>query len=248
MDNAEAEIGSHHPKVPSAPLHVATVSGLIERVDPTTSVITLVSNGDPAPAVYFPAGEVVESAGGGRAKVLVLTSDNTLKLSTVDGFRPGDTVKWRQPTGFPLTDVVFYYGYYGLAQYHDVYQFRVGGVGSHMDSGSVVWARAAMQRGITATAGAVSEPASSGLPFMARAFAALTSDHDVAEAFYSAIPFNTRWNTVIFGDPLYAPFRTRAKRPDETPPAVERLTLLALRSPGDGRRVRVSAQLMTLVK
>ena len=24
---------------------------------------------------------------------------------------------------------------------------------------------------------------------------------------------NTRWNTVVFGDPLYAPFRTRAKRP-----------------------------------
>ena len=58
-----------------------------------------------------------------------------------------------------------------------------------------------------------------------------------------AIPFNTRWNTVVFGDPLYAPFRTRAKRPDETPPAIERLTLLALRSPGGGRRVVVNAQL-----
>ena len=112
-----------------------------------------------------------------------------------------------------------------------------------MDSSSVVWARAAMRRGITATAGAVSEPASTGLPFMASAFAALTSGHDVAEAFYAAIPFNTRWNTVIFGDPLYAPFRTRSKRPDETPPAIERLTLLSRRSPGGGRRVLVSANL-----
>lgn len=152
-------------------------------------------------------------------------------------------MRWRQPTGFPLTDVVFYYGYYGLAQYHDVYQFRVGAVGSHMDSGSVVWARAAIRRGITATAGAVTEPSSAGLPFMASAFAALTTGRDVAEAFYSAIPFNTRWNTVVFGDPLYAPFRTRAKRPDETPPAIERLTLLSLRSLGGGRRVLVSAQL-----
>ena len=45
-----------------------------------------------------------------------------------------------------------------------------------------------------------------GLPFMASAFAALTSGHDMAEAFYSAIPLDTRWNTVVFGDPLYAPF------------------------------------------
>jgi hypothetical protein len=243
MDNTKAEIGSRDPKDAAAPPHGATVRGVIERVEPATRVVSLVSNGDPAPAVYFPAGEVVETAGGGRAKVLMLTSHNTLKLSTVDGFRPGDTLRWRQPTGFPLTDVVFYYGYYGLKQYHDVYQFRVGAVGSHMDSGSVVWARAAIRRGITATAGAVTEPSSAGVPLMASAFAALTTGHDVAEAFYSAIPFNTRWNTVVFGDPLYAPFRTRAKRPDETPPAIERLTLLSLRSPGGGRRVLVSAQL-----
>jgi hypothetical protein len=37
-------------------------------------------------------------------------------------------------------------------------------------------------------------------------------------------PSSTRWNTVVFGDPLYAPFRIRAKRPDETTPAIERLT------------------------
>ena len=69
----------------------------------------------------------------------------------------------------------------------------------------------------------MNEPVSAGLPFMASAFAALTSGHDVAEAFYSAIPFNTRWNTVVFGDPLYAPFRIRNKRLDETPPAIEHL-------------------------
>jgi len=65
----------------------------------------------------------------------------------------------------------------------------------------------------------------------------------VAEAFYSAIPFNTRWNTVVFGDPLYAPFRTRAKRPDETPPAIEHLRLLALGTPGRGHRILVTAEL-----
>jgi hypothetical protein len=243
MDNVEAEIGSRDPKDPGAPLHRATVSGVIERVDAATRVVTLASNGDPVPAVYFPAGESVESSGAGRAEVVALASGNTLRLSRVDGFFPRDTITWRHPPGFPLTDVVFYYGYYGLAQYHDVYQFRVGAVGSHMDSASVVWAKAAMRRGITATAGAVNEPVSGGVPFMGSAFAALTSGHDVAEAFYSAIAFNTRWNTVIFGDPLYAPFRTRPKRPDETPPAIERLALQALRSPGGGHRILVSAQL-----
>jgi hypothetical protein len=78
---------------------------------------------------------------------------------------------------------------------------------------------------------------------VAAAFAALTSGHDVAEAFYSAIPFNTRWNTVVFGDPLYAPFRTRTKRPDETPPAIEPLRLFAFRTLGGDHRIRVNTEL-----
>jgi len=222
--------------------HTAMVTGIIERIDPPHG-IALATNCDPAPAVYFPAGEAVESSSRARADVVALTSEKTLTLSSVAGFRPGDTLTWRQPTTFPLTDVLFYYGYYGLARYYDVYQFRVGAVGSHMDSESIVWARAAMRRGITATAGAVNEPSSAGLPFMSSAFAALSTGHDVAEAFYSAIPLNARWNTVIFGDPLYAPFRNRAKRPDDAPPVIERLVLLPLRSPGGGRHAIVRAQL-----
>src|SRR5262249_38861051 len=65
----EAEIGSRAPKAPGAPLHRATVHGVIEGVDAATRVITLASNGDPAPAAYFPAGEPVESSGGGHAEV-----------------------------------------------------------------------------------------------------------------------------------------------------------------------------------
>src|SRR5262249_49201385 len=126
MDNAESEIGSRILTAPGAPLHAATVTGAIERVDQATRVLTLASGGDPEPAVYFPVGEVVGSSGGGRAEVLAITSPTALRLSTVAGFGPGDAVTWRQRTGFPLTDVVFYYGYYGLGQYHDVYQFRVG--------------------------------------------------------------------------------------------------------------------------
>src|SRR5262245_17438181 len=83
MDNVEAEIGSR-TKDPGVPLHEATVYGVIERVDAATRVITLASTGDPAPAVYFPAGEPVESSGGGRAEVLVLASLKTLELSRVD--------------------------------------------------------------------------------------------------------------------------------------------------------------------
>src|SRR5262249_53278850 len=111
MDNVETEIGSRDPKDPGAPLHEATVYGAIERVDAANRVITLASNDDPAPAVYFPAGQPVESSGGGHAEVLVLASLNTPELSRIDGFRPGDTIAWRQPTGFPLTDVIFYSGY-----------------------------------------------------------------------------------------------------------------------------------------
>ena len=242
VDNAPSEIGSRGSNDPVGALHVATVTAVIESVDGATGVITLSLSGEPAPAVYFPVGEAVESSSGARAQIVALASTNTLKLSTAAGFRPGETLTWRESTGFPLSDVLLYYGYYGLGQYHDVYQFRVGAVGSHMDSASLVWARGAMRRGITATAGTVNEPSSRGLPFMSSAFAALTTGHDVAEAFYSAIPFNTRWTTVIFGDPLYAPFRMQDKRPDEAAPVIDGLTLLPLPS-GSGCRVLVRAQL-----
>jgi uncharacterized protein (TIGR03790 family) len=243
MDNAKREIGSRTATDPAAPLHVATVSAVIERVDASARVVTLTAGGEPAPAVFFPVGEVVQSSGGGRAEVVAITSDRTLVVSTAAHLNPGETLTWRQGTRFPLTDVMFYYGYYGLGQYYDVYQFPVGAIGAHVDSASAVWARAAMRRGITATAGAVTEPANAGLPFMLSAFAALTNGHDVAEAFYSAIPYDTRWNTVIFGDPLYAPFRSRGKRADEVPPVIEQLTLTPIRAPRGGRSVRVGARL-----
>jgi uncharacterized protein (TIGR03790 family) len=243
MDNVESEIGAKTSKESGAPLHTPTVTGTVERVDATTRVVTLASSGNPSPAVYFPIGEIIESSGKGHAEVLALTSPSALKLSTAEGFAPGNTVTWRQAARFPLTDVLFYYGYYGLAQYHDVYQFRVGAVGAHMDSESIVWAKAAMRRGITATAGAINEPSAGGVPFMGSAFAALTRGHDVAEAFYSAIRYNTRWNTVVFGDPLYAPFRIRDKRPDVTAPVIDRFTLTPLRAPGGDRQVLVRAQL-----
>jgi len=242
MDNVESEIGARVSKESGA-LHTPTVTGTVERVDTATSVVTLSTSGDQSPAVYFPAGEVIESSGKGRAEVLALVSPSALRLSTVDGFGPKNSVTWHPATRFPLTDVFFYYGYYGLAQYHDVYQFRVGAMGAHMDSESIVWAQAAMRRGITATAGAINEPSSGGVPFMGSAFAALTSGHDLAEAFYSAIPYNTRWNTVIFGDPLYAPFRTWPKRPDVTAPVIDRLVVMPLRTPGGARSVLVRAQL-----
>src|SRR5262249_51067192 len=79
MDNAESEIGSRILPAPGAPLHAATVTGAIERVDQATRVLTLASGGDPEPAVYFPVGEVVGSSGGGRAEVLAITSPTALR-------------------------------------------------------------------------------------------------------------------------------------------------------------------------
>ena len=245
-DNGEQEIGSTVGD--AARLHRATAEATIERVDVESRAVTLaIPRGkrppDPAPAAYFAAGEAVESDGGARTTIVALLSENRVRLASVAGFKAGDALRWRQEGGFPLRDVAFYYGYYSLRRYHDVYQFRVGAVGSHMDSGSIVWARAALRRGITATAGAIAEPASGGLPQMGGTFAALTAGHDVAEAFCAAIPLNARWNTVVFGDPLYAPFRAAGKLPDVTSPVIERVRLSPLPDAGGERSVRVEAEL-----
>jgi hypothetical protein len=102
---------------------LATVTGVIERVDPGAHIVALVASADPAAGVYFPAGEVSSPREAGVRKSLRSISGTMLKLSTVDG-PPGRCVDLAT-IGLPVTDVVFYYGYNRLAQYHDVYQVRV---------------------------------------------------------------------------------------------------------------------------
>ena len=109
-------------------------------------------------------------------------------------------------------DAALFCGWYGLGTYNDVFTWRPGAVGWHLDSGSAVnpraggnWAAQAIQRGITITTGAVTEPYLNGLVHPDIAFRHLLQGGTVGDAFLRATPW-LKWRILNLGDPLYRPF------------------------------------------
>ena len=126
------------------------------------------------------------------------------------------------PAALMCPNAVFYAGWYSYDNYNDVFSWNPGAIGFHLDSASAAdprgganWAANALRRGITVTAGAVSEPYLEGLPRPAGLFRNLLEGANVGDAFLR----NTRWlkwMIVNIGDPLYRPFPTGA--PGFNPP------------------------------
>jgi len=77
-----------------------------------------------------------------------------------------------------------------------------------------------LRGGATGAAGQVSEPFLDGAVRPDILFPAYVSGLNLAEAFYSAIP-SLSWQTVVFGDPLCAPFRTASVPERELNPGVD---------------------------
>ncbi|NQT91308.1 MAG: hypothetical protein HQ559_01000 [Lentisphaerae bacterium] len=143
---------------------------------------------------------------------------------------------------FPVKDVAWYYGHYTTyGRYQDVYQWAVGAVGVHMDSGSCAelhttvfdtfadnpkppddrrpgFVPHALVRNMTATSGTVHEPFENGIIAANFLFRALSLGMNFADACYSAIE-DVWWKSVFIGDPLYRPFGT-TKAQDEEPPRI----------------------------
>ena len=63
-----------------------------------------------------------------------------------------------------------------------------------------------LNRGVTATVGAVAEPYLPAFPLPLDFFRELFDGRCLAEAYYRTNPFNS-WQMVLIGDPLYRPFR-----------------------------------------
>ena len=143
-----------------------------------------------------------------------------LLLSDTRGFKPFDTLTAAWGGEFPSTNCFFFYGFYGLGAYEDVFAFGPGSLGIHVDSSCMVWAGWAIQRGIGATFGVTAEPLSAGIPYGDLVLLALASGYDWAEAAYGGLQFGQRWAGVLFGDPIYAPFRS-LQAPDGTAPVIE---------------------------
>ena len=111
-------------------------------------------------------------------------------------------------------DALYYAGWYSYYNYNDAFAWTVGAVGGHLDSCSacslrdgLTWSSGALERGITATFGAVSEPYVAGMPEYDQLFLYLLQGADFAEAGYEATQLS-RWMMVWVGDPLYRPYPT----------------------------------------
>jgi uncharacterized protein (TIGR03790 family) len=82
-----------------------------------------------------------------------------------------------------------------------------------------------IREGVTGVAGHVAEPFLDGTPRPDILFPAYVAGFNLIESFYLAIPYLS-WQTVVFGDPLCAPFRTRGPAREETTPDLDAETEL----------------------
>lgn len=109
-------------------------------------------------------------------------------------------------------NAILYAGWYSLDHYNDAFTWNPGAIGIHLDSASAAdprggrnWSANAVKKGITVTAGALTEPDLFGLPHPDGVFRNLLEGANVGDAFLR----NTlwlRWMIVYIGDPLYRPF------------------------------------------
>lgn len=115
-------------------------------------------------------------------------------------------------------DVALYVGWYRLRNYEDAFTFKPGAIGYHIASGEAVsihnpdepgWCKNALERGIAVTLGPTGEPYLDSFPLPQEFFGLLlTGRYSVVEAYFLTTRFLS-WRMVLFGDPLYNPWRGR---------------------------------------
>jgi uncharacterized protein (TIGR03790 family) len=113
-------------------------------------------------------------------------------------------------------DVAVYVGWYRLRAYEDVFTFNPGALGYHIASGEAIsvhnptepgWCKNALEHGITATLGPTAEPYLDAFPLPGEFFGLLlTGRYSLVEAYYLTTRY-VSWRMVLFGDPLYNPWR-----------------------------------------
>ena len=113
-------------------------------------------------------------------------------------------------------NVATYVGWYKLRSYEDAFTFEPGAIGYHIASGEAIsihnqkekgWCKNALDHGITVTLGSTGEPYLDAFP-LPKAFLGLllTGKYSVVEAYYLTSR-HISWRMVLFGDPLYNPWR-----------------------------------------
>lgn len=125
--------------------------------------------------------------------------------------------RFSQPGDAPK--VGLYVGWYKLRSYEDAFTFNPGAIGYHIASGEAVsihnpieqgWCKNALERGIAVTLGPIGEPYIDAFPLPTEFFGLMLSGrYSLVEAYYLSIRYLS-WRMVLFGDPLYNPWRDRA--------------------------------------
>jgi uncharacterized protein (TIGR03790 family) len=117
-----------------------------------------------------------------------------------------------QPAPTRCDGAIFYAGWYSFNNYNDAFSWNTGAVGFHLDSlsaadprGGTNWAANAVDRGITATSGAISEPFLEGLAHPDGVFRNLLEGANIGDAFLRNTAY-LKWMVIQIGDPLYRPF------------------------------------------
>ncbi len=114
------------------------------------------------------------------------------------------------------SQVALYAGWYRLRHYEDAFSFNPGAIGYHIASGEAIsihnpkekgWCKNALERGITVTIGPTSEPYVDAFPKPTEFFGLLlTGRYTLVEAYYLSTR-HVGWRMVLFGDPLYNPWK-----------------------------------------
>ena len=129
------------------------------------------------------------------------------------------------PAPLRCDNAILYAGWYSLDNYNDAFTWNPGAIGFHLDSSSAAdprggpnWSANAVKKGITITAGALTEPDLFGLPHPDGVFRNLLEGATVGDAFLRNTRW-LRWMIVYIGDPLYRPFPGgRLGKPGDTTP------------------------------
>jgi len=127
------------------------------------------------------------------------------------------------PAPLRCDSAALYAGWYSYNNYNDAFSWNPGAIGFHLDSASAFdprggtnWSANAIQRGITVTAGSVSEPYLEGLSHVDGVFHDLFQGANVGDALLRNT-YWLKWNIIYLGDPLYRPFQNPDLNPTPTP-------------------------------
>jgi uncharacterized protein (TIGR03790 family) len=108
-------------------------------------------------------------------------------------------------------DAALYCGWYSLNKYIDAFEWQPGAIGYHVVS-SKLWYNSMLKDGITATLGPVYEPYLQAFPIPEIFFGYLIDGHlTLVECYMVSLPYLS-WQMVLFGDPLYRPFKNSASK------------------------------------